>query len=64
MKIMRMFSDIVLIECYLDSLELELDCDFIEMLVAEMIARNIDIPSKDTHASPYCDSTTLFHLTT
>ncbi|SFL35693.1 Sporulation inhibitor A [Paenibacillus sp. 1_12] len=42
---MRTLSDIVLIECYLDSLELDLDDDFIELLMTEMKDRNIQIPS-------------------
>lgn len=42
---MRTLSDIVLIECYLDSLELDLDNDFIELLMTEMKDRNIEIPS-------------------
>jgi hypothetical protein len=42
---MRLLSDIVLIECYLDSLVLELDYDFIELLITEMKERNINIPS-------------------
>jgi hypothetical protein len=61
---MRMLSDIVLIECYLDSLELELDDDFIELLLTEMKERNIEIPSMDTYDSPYNDNTALFHSTT
>jgi hypothetical protein len=59
-----MLSDIVLIECYLDSLELELDDDFIELLLTEMKERNIEIPSMDTYVSPYNDNTALFHSTT
>ncbi|WP_240416849.1 sporulation histidine kinase inhibitor Sda [Paenibacillus periandrae] len=47
---MRMLSDIVLIECYLDSLELDLDNDFIELLMTEMKDRNIEIPSLQSDA--------------
>jgi hypothetical protein len=60
---LRILSDIVLIECYLDSLELELDHDFIEMLCNEMKGRNLEIPSVDNQPSTYSDSdgTASFH---
>ncbi|WP_243767641.1 sporulation histidine kinase inhibitor Sda [Paenibacillus agricola] len=55
-----MLSDLVLIECFWDSLELELDEDFIELLISEMKERNIEIPSLDNHLFPYCENPTLF----
>lgn len=48
---MRSMNDETLVICYLESLELQLDEDFIELLTAELNSRNIQIPSQTTRST-------------
>jgi hypothetical protein len=56
---MRTISDEILVVCYLESLELQLDQDFIELLLAEMELRRIQVPSPPTKSSHALSSVTL-----
>jgi hypothetical protein len=46
---MRSLNDETLVVCYLDSLKLQLDEDFIDLLTAEMNNRNLQIPSQPSN---------------